>query len=94
KETTKKVEKAAKSTAKKAEKATKKTAQKLATKEIYFEFADKQIEVADINAQVEAAWVAAGHKASSIKSIRLYVKAEDSAVYYVINEKESGKIEL
>ena len=90
KETATKAEKVAKETKKTA----KKTATKLATKELYFEFADKQYEVSTINEMVEKAYVAAGHKASAIKSIRLYVKAEDSAVYYVINEKEQGRIDL
>lgn len=35
-----------------------------------------------------------GHRASSIKTLDLYVKPEDGAAYYVINGKETGKIEL
>ncbi|MCC8016137.1 MAG: DUF6465 family protein [Clostridiales bacterium] len=40
------------------------------------------------------AYVEAGNKASSIKSVKVYVKAEDNAVYYVINDSVSGKAEL
>ncbi len=44
--------------------------------------------------QVKALWTAEGHRASSIKSLEVYVKPEDMAAYYVINGKENGKIEL
>ena len=54
----------------------------------------KEILTADLVAQVTEKWVALGHRASSIKELNLYVKPEDSAAYYVINGKESGKLEL
>ena len=38
------------------------------------------------------------HKANggkgAVRSMELYVKAEDNALYYVINGKETGKVEL
>ena len=49
---------------------------------------------ADLVAKVTESWVALGHRASSIKSLDLYIKPEDMAAYYVINGKESGKIAL
>ena len=54
----------------------------------------KEILTADLVAQVTEKWVALGHRTSSIKELNLYVKPEDSAAYYVINGKESGKLEL
>ena len=74
----------------KAEKAEKKEA----VQNVYVQFAGKEILTADLVAQVTEKWVALGHRASSIKELNLYVKPEDSAAYYVINGKESGKIEL
>ena len=94
KETAAKAEKEVKDAAKAVKKTAKKAAQKLATKEVYFEFAGKQIASSEVTEAVEKAYVEAGNKASSIKSIKLYIKAEDSAVYYVINESVTGKIEL
>lgn len=64
------------------------------TQEVYFEFAGKQVNPTDVTELVKKAYVADGHKASSIKSIKLYIKAEDSAVYFVINDTETGKIAL
>ena len=40
------------------------------------------------------AWTSAGNKVGDIKTIELYVKPEDDAVYYVINKTESGKVEF
>ena len=71
-----------------------KAEKKEAVQNVYVRFAGKEILTADLAAQVTEKWVALGHRASSIKELNLYVKPEDSAAYYVINGKESGKIEL
>ena len=73
---------------------TEKTEKKEAVQNVYVQYAGKEILTADLVAQVTEKWVALGHRASSIKELNLYVKPEDSAAYYVINGKESGKIEL
>ena len=64
------------------------------TQNVYVQFAGLEISTADLTAKVTEEWVALGHRASSIKSLDLYVKPEDMAAYYVINGKESGKIAL
>lgn len=71
-----------------------KTEKKEAVQNVYVQFLGKEILTSDLVAQVTESWVAQGHRASSIKELNLYVKPEDSAAYYVINGKESGKIEL
>ena len=71
-----------------------KAEKKEAVQNVYVQFAGKEILTADLAEQVTEKWVALGHRASSIKELNLYVKPEDSAAYYVINGKESGKIEL
>ena len=79
----------------KAEKADAKKAEKKETvQNVYVQFMGKEILTADLVAQATEKWVALGHRASSIKELNLYVKPEDSAAYYVINGKESGKLEL
>ena len=89
KETAKK-ETAKKTTAKKTVKAEKPAV----TQNVYVQFAGLEISTADLTAKVTEEWVALVHRASSIKSLDLYVKPEDMAAYYVINGKESGKIAL
>lgn len=91
----------AKKTAAKKETAKKTTAKKTVKAEkpavaqnVYVQFAGLEISTADLTAKVTEEWVALGHRASSIKSLDLYVKPEDMAAYYVINGKESGKIAL
>lgn len=75
----------AKNPAKKAEKA---------AAEVYFEFAGKQINSADVTKAVEAACKANGVKSADVKGVKVYVKAEDSAAYYVLANGESGKVDL
>ena len=54
---------------------------------LYVQFAGNEATEADIIDKVKAAYVAEGHKESAIKEINLYVKPEEYAVYYVINDK-------
>lgn len=90
-------EEAKKAPAKKAP-AKKATPAKAAKAEIktalYVQFAGNEVTEADIIDKVKAAYVAEGHKESAIKEINLYVKPEEYAVYYVINDKAIGKVNL
>lgn len=61
---------------------------------LYVRFAGNEVTEADIIDKVKAAYVAEGHKESAIKEINLYVKPEEYAVYYVINDKAIGKVNL
>lgn len=61
----------------------------------YVEYAGKQVEEKDIIARVKELWVANGNKVKDLKTLNLYVKPEENAAYYVINDDTvSGKIEL
>ena len=97
KEAVKKTAPAKKEPAKKAP-AKKATPAKAAKAEIktalYVQFAGNEVTEADIIDKVKAAYVAEGHKESAIKEINLYVKPEEYAVYYVINDKAIGKVNL
>lgn len=73
---------------------TAKTAKEAASQNVYIQFAGKEVKAEELVEQVKALWTAEGHRASSIKSLEVYVKPEDMAAYYVINGKENGKIEL
>ena len=65
----------------------------MATKKTLFvQYNGKQVEEKDIVASVKKAWTDAGNKVGEIKTMEVYVKPEEDAVYYVINETETGRI--
>ena len=61
---------------------------------IFVEYYGKQLEDKAIVATVKKVWMDAGHKVGDIKTMDLYIKPEEAAVYYVINQTETGKIEF
>lgn len=86
-----------KATAKKPaeKKTTKKTvAKKASAARIVFEYQNNNVEASAIEEKVKAQFVAEGHRAGTIKKLDIYVKPEDYAVYYVINDKFSGRVDL
>ena len=74
--------------------AKKPAAKKEASQNVYIQFDGKEVLTAEILEQVKEAWKAEGHRVSSIKSLDVYVKPEEHAAYYVINEKTTGRIAL
>lgn len=78
----------------------KKTAAKVTEKknelvsEVYVQFAGQEAKVDAVIERATQAYVADGHRASSIKSLQVYLKPEESAAYYVINSKYAGKVDL
>ena len=85
-----------KATEKKAseKKVAKEAAKSAPVEQIFVQYAGNEYATSMILANVKDAWVAAGHKVSSIKSLNVYIKPEENAAYYVINNKETGKIDL
>ena len=61
---------------------------------VYVQFGGAEIVVDEVMEKARMAFVEEGHRASSIKSLRLYIKPEEHKAYYVINEKAAGSIEL
>ena len=59
---------------------------------IFVEYCGKQLEDKAIVAAIKKAWTDAGHKVGDMKTLDLYIKPEEAAVYYVINQTETGKI--
>lgn len=60
--------------------------------EVYVQFADMELQTKEVLERAKQAYVAEGHRESSIKSIRLYIKPEEHMAYYVINEKIAGGV--
>ena len=65
--------------------------------EIYVQYTDngeQEASMADIVAQIKALYVAEGHRESSIKSLKIYMKPQEWKAYYVINNKIEGNITI
>lgn len=56
------------------------------------EYYGKQVEEKDMIAAVKKAWTKSGRKVADIKTIDLYIKPEEGAVYYVINGIDTGAV--
>lgn len=61
---------------------------------LFVEYGEKQVQDKTMIAAAKKAWTNAGHKVADIKTIELYAKPEEAAVYYVINKEETGKVEF
>ena len=61
---------------------------------VFVQFGADEWNTAEIREKVIAAYVAEGHRESSVKRLRLYNKPEDRKAYYVVNEKVSGSVDL
>lgn len=100
-ETTEKLAAKTEKVAEKAEKAVKTAAakapaKKAAVKEaVYLQYLGKEINKDDLMKRVKEIWTKElKNKVSDMKSVTLYLKPEENAAYYVINEETTGKIEL
>lgn len=71
-------------------------AKKAAVKEtVYLQYAGKEIDTDALKARVKEIWTNdMQKKAADMKSVVLYLKPEDNAAYYVINDEVSGKIDF
>ena len=64
------------------------------TEEVYLQYAGKEFSSADLTAKVKEIWKEMGKKAADLKDIKVYVKPEVNAAYYVINNEETGSFGL
>lgn len=94
-----KVEKQAEQVEKKPEKVEKKAEKKSAAKpavqkveEVLIQFGGEEWNVAQLKEAAQAAYVAEGHRASSIKKLTVYLKPEERMAYYVVNDKVTGSV--
>lgn len=98
KETEKK--EAVKETAKPAkEKKPGRVAKKAAAKEelkpeVFVQYQGNEAVIADVVEKAKGEFLAVGHRVSSIKSLQVYLKPEEFAAYYVINQKFAGRVDL
>lgn len=64
------------------------------TTSVIVQYQNNEVNVASVEEKVKAQFISEGHTAASIKKVAIYVKPEEFAAYYVINEKFSGRVDL
>lgn len=62
--------------------------------EVFVQFNGNEALVENVIEKAKQQYVAEGHRVSTIKSLQVYVKPEEYAAYYVINEKTHGRVDL
>ena len=62
--------------------------------EVFIQYQGNETIVAEVIEKAKEQFVAEGHRASSVKSLQVYLKPEEFAAYYVINQKFAGKVDL
>lgn len=65
-----------------------------AVTEVYVQFGPGESSVNAVIDKIKAEYVEQGHRASSIKTLNVYLKPEDRSAYYVINDKVAGRVDL
>lgn len=78
----------------KSTKPAKKAAKEEVKPEVFIQYEGKEAIVAEAIEKAKAEFVADGHRVSSIKSLQVYLKPEEYAAYYVINQKFAGRVDL
>ena len=70
-------------------------AKKEVKKTSFLQYAGKEVDLDSLYEQVKTIWTKEmGKKAGDLKDIKLYVKPEEFAAYYVINEEITGSIDF
>lgn len=62
--------------------------------EVYIQFAGQEAVLAEVIEKAKKQFVEEGHRAGTIKSLQVYLKPEEYAAYYVINQKHAGRVDL
>ena len=75
------------------EKAAKKAVSGEAAPVVYVQYMGEEENVEDLVAAAKAAF-AVEHPRTKVEDLRLYIKPEERAAYYVVNEKFAGKVEF
>ena len=62
--------------------------------QMILQYDGSEVEVSAIEAQIKKEWKDAGHKLTEIQTLDIYVKPQEAAAYYVINQEIEGKVNL
>ena len=72
----------------------KKTEKTVLVPEVYVQYTGQEAVINDVVTRAKEAFAADGHRTTSIKSLQVYLKPEESTAYYVVNQKYAGKVNL
>jgi len=61
---------------------------------VYFQFQGKETEEQEVIGMIKKVWKDEGNMMKDLKELSVYIKAEESKAYYVINGEISGSIDL
>lgn len=59
---------------------------------LFIQYQGQQTSQEEIISAIHNSWTEAGNNLSDIRTMSIYVKPEDTAVYYVINDGDTGVI--
>ena len=74
--------------------AAKRTTKKAVKTTFVVQAANKEVSMEEAITRVKEAWVATGNNEADIKEIAVYVKPEESAIYYVVNGDVTGRVDF
>ena len=74
--------------------AAKRTPKKAVKTTFVVQAANKEVSMEEAITRVKEAWVATGNNDADIKEIAVYVKPEESAIYYVVNGDVTGRVDF
>ena len=60
----------------------------------YVQYQGKEIQAADLEKKVREVWRQKGRLAKELNTIALYIKLEENACYYVINDTVTGMVPI
>ena len=83
-----------KSAKEKAKKVKKAVDNKIFEHEVIVQYQGRSFYAKDLNEKALEDFTANGGKKEEVRQVQLYVKPEDNACYYVINNKTTGKVDL
>ena len=75
-------------------KAAKPAKKEVSQPEIFIQYGSGESSVGAVVERIRNEYVEQGHRLSSIKSLKVYLKPEDRSAYYVINDKVAGRVDL
>ena len=75
--------------------ATRRTVKKEVNAEVYVQFLGKEVYAKDVLENVKKIWTEEmGKKEKDLKDVKIYIKPEENAAYYVINGDVTGAVGL
>jgi len=95
KKTTAPAVEAAKKQSKKATDAAANAAARFTCKEeVFVQYGNYEVRTRDIVDRAKSDYISKGHSQKDIKEIQIYIKPADNAAYYVVNNTDTGKLEV